>query len=195
MTSPFRRAIQTIVVMCVGLTNADCGSVPEKDVPQLDLFEIGGDFSATAHDGRRFSLADLRGDIVLMFFGYTYCPDFCPLNLSKLAAVERMLGPDKPVHSLFVSVDPVRDTPELLTEYLAAFGVQATGLTGSDERIRSLAAQYGAGFHPTEERKEGGYLIDHTTRTYLIDRQGRLRYIFGQDDTPELMASVVERLF
>src|SRR5687767_12255498 len=105
-----------------------------SDVPALDPLGYGGDLSLTAHDGRPFRLQDLRGNAVLLFFGYTSCPDMCPLTMSRIASARDQVGGDASrVQTLFVSIDPNRDTPDVLKEYVGSFAMPVTGLTGSDE--------------------------------------------------------------
>ena len=160
-------------------------------VPPLDRYELGGEFSLTAQAGEPFQLDALRGQVVALFFGYTYCPDFCPLTLSKLSRVNELL--DDQLQVLFVSVDPDRDDTAQLRAYLSAFDLSVTGLTGTAEQIAQVTRQYGAGFRRQEEG-ETSYIIDHTSRTYLIDREGVVRYLFSSEDAAELMAAVIEQV-
>lgn len=136
---------------------------------------VGGDFTLSGPQGER-SLHDFSGKLVLLSFGYTFCPDICPTTLviwgqalGQLAAEEL-----RKVQPIFVSVDPERDTPARLAEYTAFFHPSIIGLTGSPERLREVAARYGAAFARQENASAGGYVIDHTALTYLIDGQGRL---------------------
>lgn len=173
-----------------------CGEAPVNEAPALqDYGELGGDFALTDQDGRPFQQAQLRGRAVLLFFGYTHCPDFCPLTLSKLTRVFELLGERRErVRAVFVSVDPERDSPEKLKEYLEYFAVGVIGLTGSQARVDSVARQYGVAHQRRESDSAAGYFVDHSTYTFLIDFQGKIRYIFKHGDTPELMAAGVERL-
>ena len=173
-----------------------CGGEPAQEIPELqDYGELGGDFALTDQQGRPFQLAQLRGRAVLLFFGYTYCPDFCPLTLSKLTRVFELLGERRgQVRTVFVSVDPERDSSAKLEEYLEYFAVDAIGLTGSRVRIDSVARQYGVAHERRESDSAAGYFVDHSTYTFLIDFHGKIRFIFRHGDAPELMAAVVERL-
>ena len=170
------------------------------EIPELlDYGErFGGDFTLTDQDEKRFDLSDHRGDAFLIFFGYTFCPDACPLMLSKLAAVYDALDlePGQKVRTIYITVDPSRDTPKQLREYLAYFStVDVRGLTGSREEIDAVAEQYGVLYKLQEPNEAGHYLVAHTTTLFLVDREGRLRYRFHPSDTPEYIAAGVKLLF
>ncbi|MDD9949065.1 MAG: SCO family protein [candidate division Zixibacteria bacterium] len=170
------------------------------DIPELlDYGErFGGFFTLTDQDGERFDLSAHRSDAFLIFFGYTYCPDACPLMLSKLAAVYDLLDlePGQHVRTIYITVDPSRDTPEQLREYLAYFAtVDVRGLTGSREEIDAVAERYGVLYKYQEPNEAGHYLVAHTTTLFLVDREGRLRYRFHPSDTPEYIAAGIGLLF
>ena len=173
---------------------------PPLDIPELlDYGErFGGDFTLTDQDEEPFDLAEHRGDAFLIFFGYTFCPDACPLMLSKLAAVYDVLDlePGQHVRTIYITVDPSRDTPEQLREYLAYFStVDVRGLTGSRGEIDEVAERYGVLYKLQEPNEAGHYLVAHTTTLFLVDREGRLRYRFHPSDTPEYIAAGVKLLF
>ena len=173
---------------------------PQVDVPELlDYGErFGGDFTLTDQDEERFDLSEHRGDAFLVFFGYTFCPDACPLMLSKLAAVYDALDLEsgQRVRTIYITVDPSRDTPEQLGEYLAYFStVDVRGLTGSREEIDEVAERYGVLYKYQEPNEAGHYLVAHTTTLFLVDREGRLRYRFHPSDTPEYIAAGIKLLF
>ncbi|MDD9949046.1 MAG: SCO family protein [candidate division Zixibacteria bacterium] len=173
---------------------------PQIDIPELlDYGErFGGDFMLTDQDGERFDLSEHRGDAFLIFFGYTYCPDACPLMLSKLAAVYDVLDlePGQHVRTIYITVDPSRDTPKQLRDYLAYFStVDVRGLTGSREEIDAVAERYGVLYKLQEPNEAGHYLVAHTTTLFLVDRKGRLRYRFHPSDTPEYIAAGIGLLF
>ncbi len=141
------------------------------------------DFELTATDGQPFRLSDVEGDIALVYFGYTYCPDVCPLTMweVKEALANLESGRDR-VHVIFISVDPERDAPETLARYMEAFGPEFIGLTDDFEKTQEMMKPYGA-FAEKEEVEDSalGYLVSHTARLYLItpDRQILLQYPFG----------------
>lgn len=159
----------------------------------LPVLPIGGNFTLTDHDGQRFQLASLRGRAVLIFFGYTSCPDACPTTLSKLSSVYRRLGNDaKRVKTLYVSVDPGRDTPAVLKADLGAFELDALGLTGTRAEIDKVVAQYGAEYQiiptPNSAMK---YTVAHSTMLYVLDTAGRARLEFPYEATVDQIVSGV----
>ncbi|MBN1220625.1 MAG: SCO family protein [Anaerolineae bacterium] len=141
------------------------------------------DFELTATDGHPFHLSDVEGDIALLYFGYTYCPDVCPLTMweVKKALAELETGRER-IHVIFISVDPERDTPEVLANYMNAFGPEFMGLTDDFAKIQEMMKSYGA-FAEKEAVSDSalGYLVNHTARLYLIDPQQQLllQYPFG----------------
>ena len=197
-------AYLAILAVAALLPFAGCRNEPPPP-PQIDIPELldygerfGGDFTLTDQDEERFDLSAHRGDAFLVFFGYTYCPDACPLMLSKLAAVYDVLDlePGQRVRTIYITVDPRRDTPEQLRDYLAYFStVDVRGLTGSREEIDEVADRYGVLYKLQEPNEAGHYLVAHTTTLFLVDREGRLRYRFHPSDTPEYIAAGVKLLF
>jgi protein SCO1 len=150
---------------------------------ELPVLSVGGDFVLTDDNGQRFQLSSLRGKAVLIFFGYTSCPDACPTTLSKLSAVYRKLGDDaKRVKTLYVSVDPERDTPAVLKADLGSFHLDALGLTGTKAEIDKVVALYGASYEiiPTPESAMK-YSVAHSTTLYGLDPAGRTRLLFPYD--------------
>ncbi len=149
----------------------------------LPVLPVGGDFTLTDDTGHPFELASLHGKAVLIFFGYTSCPDACPTTLSKLSVVYRRLGADaKRVKTLYVTLDPGRDTPEALRADLANFKVDALGLTGAKADIDKVVKQYGAAYEivPTPD-SYAKYTVSHTTTLYALDTSGRTRILFDYD--------------
>lgn len=175
--------------------SAACQSAPPA--PELPVLPIGGDFELTGHDGQPFALQSLRGKVVLIFFGYSSCPDACPTTLSKLSTVARRLGDDKAkMQALYVSVDPDRDTPPVLKADMANFSVGAIGLTGRKDDIDKVVKQYAAAYEivPTPE-SAAKYTISHTTSVYALDTQGRVRKTFAYEATvDEIVAGIREIL-
>lgn len=162
--------------------------------PILQEFSIGGDFELVDHTGAPFRLQDQRGQVFLMFFGYTSCPDFCPATMALLTrAYERLGDAADEVTTLFVSVDPERDTPAKLAEYLEFFDIRALGLTGGPEQLDAVVPQYAARYEVEPTDSAGGPLFAHTTYIYLIDRRGRVVYTFMHNDTPRFIAAGIEQ--
>lgn len=141
--------------------------------------EIGGDFTLTDHHNKSFSLEQLRGKLVILFFGYTYCPDICPSELGTMARILKQLGNDSDkVSALFVSVDPERDTPKKLKEYVPFFSKDLIGLTGSKDEIAEVTKAYKvqSKIHAKKENSDY-YLVDHSANLYVMNTQGKLIHL------------------
>ena len=190
MTSDLRTVFSVMVAslaLVAGLATSSCTSGTSSAGADLPVLDGGGDFTLTDHDAKPFSLTSQRGKVVLIFFGYTFCPDACPTTLSKLSVVSRKLGDDAAkVKVLYVSVDPERDTPDVLKDDLANFRIDAIGLTGTKPEIDRVVQQYGAAYEivPTPE-SAAKYTVSHTTTLYALDPQGRLRLKFRYEATAD----------
>lgn len=165
-------------------------------VPPLESYSgIGGDFALADQHGDSFSLVSLRGRPAVLFFGYSYCPDICPTTLSKMNQVHEILGTEAAdLATLFITVDPERDTIDRLAEYLGYFGGGVIGLRGTAQEIDDVIGRYGGHYALRREAGRPDYFVDHSTTTYLIDQEGKVRFLFGQSDGPELMAAVTRQL-
>lgn len=154
------------------------------------------DFTLADHTGKPFTLADQRGKVVLLYFGFASCPDVCPSTLSDLARVKRELGRDgSQVQVALITVDPNRDTPQILADYVTVFDPSFVGLHGSEEQIQQLMKKYGV----TAARKDLpgsalGYTIDHSAFVYVIDQSGRWREQFPFGATAADIANDVRQL-
>ena len=156
---------------------------------------IGGDFTLTDQYNKTFNLKNHRGKVILLFFGYTTCPDVCPTTLSKISDVYKQLGAkSKDVQTVFVSVDPERDNPKKLNNYLKHFEINAIGLTGKLSDIHKVSKLYKIFFQKNISKSAVGYLVDHTTYTYLIDQKGRVRHIFKHDTKINFMSGLINYL-
>ncbi len=134
--------------------------------------QIGGPFSLIDTDGKRVTDRDFRGKLMLVFFGYTHCPDVCPTELQNMAEVMDKLGADAAqVAPIFISVDPSRDTPAVLSDYLKNFGTRIAGLTGSPDEVASAAKAYRVYFRKATGGSDD-YTVDHSAFIYLMDREG-----------------------
>ena len=157
----------------------------------------GGNFTLTSHhgDGAKISLQDYRGKVVLLTFGYTHCPDICPMTLTRLQQVIKLLERrHDEIQALFVTFDPERDTPEHLKTYMAHFGPKFMGLTGAEADIAKVSRQYGVSYRKQESKSAAGYLFAHTDYVFVIDRQGDLRRRYNQDYSPKRIARDIQRL-
>jgi protein SCO1/2 len=155
---------------------------------------VGGPFSLTDTLGARKSLAEFRGKIVLLYFGYTYCPDVCPTDLSAMSAAIRSLGASGDrVQPIFITVDPERDTPEVLRSYAAAFDPRLIALRGSEAETRSVATAYKAYYErvPIPGRP---YLVNHTAFVYLLGRDGKFLAFFPPGTSAERMAATIREV-
>lgn len=152
---------------------------PEPDqtrlAPVLAAPPTGGEFTLQAAQGP-VSLKDYRGKVVLLYFGYTYCPDICPTALAFTAQGLKLLSEDELANTqvLFISVDPARDTPEKLKDYGAFFHPNILGLTGTPAQIGEVAKRYGASYRKQDTGSAGGYVVDHTSNLYVLDTNGNL---------------------
>ena len=145
---------------------------------------IGGPFRMTAQDGRTVTEQDLVGRPTLVFFGFTRCPDVCPTALAEVSAIFERLGPDKKIAAMFVSVDPERDTPALLADFLSNFDRRIVGLAGSPEATQAMQKGYRV-YAKKVPTKDGDYTMDHTAIVYLMDKRGRFVNAFNIARPPD----------
>lgn len=155
----------------------------------------GRDFRLTDHNGRERTLADFRGKVVAIFFGYTRCPDVCPTTLSDFAMAMRELGADADrVQVLFVTVDPERDTPEMLGKYVPSFYPTFLGMYTDPASLAELAREFKVVYQKNFVKGPAGYLIDHSAGTYVFDSQGRLRLHMAYGTGPAAIAQDLRTL-
>jgi len=148
------------------------------------------DFELTAGSGERVRLSDFRGKLVMLYFGYTYCPDVCPTSMAAIAEALRQLGASaKDVAVLMITVDPERDTPQQMAEYVAHFNPDFVGLSGTPEEIAAAATPFGIYYEKRDDDGIGSYTVDHTATITVLDRDGRMRLVFPFETTPEEIAS------
>ncbi len=181
----FLSIIVTILVLIAGVyflrPHTFHGTVIQSPEPSYD-------FTLTSVDGD-VSLSDFRGKIVLIYFGYTFCPDICPGTLGNVAQALRNMGTQADdVQLIMVSLDPERDTPEKLAEYMGHFHPSFIGVTGSKEKLDEVAALYGIFYQKAEGSDATGYLIDHTATLMVLDREGYLKLVFPFGVTAEEIA-------
>ena len=149
---------------------------------------IGGPFALVDQDGRPATEALLDGQPTLVFFGYTHCPDVCPTTLADMSAMLGALGPDRKARGLFVTVDPARDTPAVLKDYLSSFDPRIGALTGSTEAIAAVEKAYKV-YAKKVPGKDGDYSMDHTAVIYLMDKSGRFINAFNLEQPPAKAAA------
>lgn len=167
--------------------------LPERPLP-APAAPPGGDFTLESAQGP-VSLHDFRGRLVLLYFGYTYCPDVCPTALAATAEGLKKLQPAElaRVATLFVSVDPQRDTPARLKDYAEFFHPSIVGLTGRPERLAEIAHRYGVIYARQPSDTAGGYVVDHSSDTYIIGADGRLLGKLPHAAPPELVAKAIRK--
>ena len=142
--------------------------------------DFGKAFTLTDHNGKPRSLEDFRGQVVVMFFGFTHCPDVCPTTLAELAGAVRKLGPaGEKVQVLLVTIDPERDTSALLAKYVTAFNPKFLGLRGNAEETARVAKEFKVIFQKVAGPRPENYAMDHSAGSYVFDQQGRLRLYVG----------------
>jgi protein SCO1 len=179
-----------MIVLLLGGCDGFSGR-PAFQLTDLTGADFGRGFQLTDHNGKARTLEDFKGKVVAIFFGYTYCPDVCPTTMGELALVMKELGKDaERVQVLFITVDPERDTPALLSRYVPAFHPSFLGLYGDNDAILRTAKEYKI-FFQKQPIAGGGYTVDHSAGTYLYDAAGRLRLFaaYGQG-APKLLHDI-----
>ena len=165
------------LVLCAGgLLSACTEAKPEFKAVDVTGADYAKDFQLTDHNGQARSMKDFAGKVVVLFFGYTQCPDVCPTTMAELAEVKKTLGADgERVQALFVTVDPERDTPEVLKAYMANFDPSFVALSGTPEQLAAVAKDYKAYFKKAEGKTPTSYTMDHSAASYIYDTKGNLR--------------------
>lgn len=176
MTTMLRRT--ALLSLAALLALAGCAP---QDKPQFKAVDITGadyarDFALPDADGRMRSIKDFAGKAVVVFFGYTQCPDVCPTTLQEIAEAKKLLGPDgDKVQGIFITVDPARDKPELLKAYVANFGPDFVALRGNDDQTAAVAKDFKVYYKRVDGKAPGSYFMEHTAASYVYDPQGKLR--------------------
>ena len=153
------------------------------------------EFHLTNQDGQTVDASSYRGKTVLLYFGYTHCPDVCPTTLGTLALALNRLGPDADkVRVLFVTVDPARDTVAALKQYVNAFGPQFVGLRGSDSQTEELSRRYRIAYSRENPDRQGNYTVAHSNAVFIFDDKGNARLLGGSDDKADAIAQDLKRL-
>ena len=171
----------------LGLSAAAVNILAQQPASNAAATAIGGPFRLHTGGGKTVTEADLRGTPFLVFFGYTHCPDVCPLTLTKITQVLRELGPDARVKVLFVSVDPERDAPEQMADYAANFDPRVIGLSGDRAEVDAMLAAYRV-YARKVPTPSGDYTMDHSAVVYLMDRDGKFVRSVNLDRPPEQAA-------
>ena len=184
-------------LLALALALSACGPSAVQEAP-LAGARIGGPFALVNQDGQAVTDRDYAGRYRLMYFGYTYCPDVCPVDLQKLAAGYARLEKTDPavaakVAPIFVSVDPDRDRPEVLKQYVSAFHPKLTGLTGTPEQIAATAKAYAIIYSKEQQPGASGYLMNHSRLAYLFGPDGKPIALIPHDAAPDAIAAELKR--
>lgn len=164
---------------------------PGEKFNNTDLtgLDYAKEFSLTDHHGKQRNLSDFRGKLVVMFFGYTQCPDVCPTTMSEMAAVMKTLGPDSDkVQVIFVTIDPERDTQALLAAYVPNFDPRFLGMYGDAAATAKVAKEFKVFYQKVPGKNSAHYTMDHTAGSYVFDTQGRIRLFLRHGQGPETIA-------
>lgn len=183
------------LLACLFLALAGCSKAPQ---PPLASALIGGPFALTDQNGRRMTDRSFPGKYRIMYFGYTFCPDVCPVDMQMLAAGLKAFAARDPVAAaklvpIFVSVDPERDTPQVLKDYLANFGPQFVGLTGDPAAIKQVAKEYAVFASKGPVQPGGGYAVSHSRVEYLFGPDGKPIALLPQEGPPEAIADELSK--
>ena len=189
-----------IVAICAALAGA-LGSfsacTPQQVFSSIDVTGAGyaKGFELTDHNGQARTLNDYAGKVVVLFFGYTQCPDVCPTTMTELAEVKKALGKDgERLQGLFITVDPERDTPELLKAYMANFDPSFVALRTTPEKLAALAKDYKIYFKKVDGKTPTSYTMDHSAGSYVYDTQGRLRLFTRYGSGPKPLVEDIRLL-
>ena len=183
-----------LIVVTLVVVNRPPGGIQPGEVISTGQADVGGPFQLVDHEGRAVDESMLEGRWSLVFFGFTYCPDFCPTTLAALDATKQRLGEKaRDLQIVFISVDPERDTPQALKDYLSSDGFPegVIGLTGTPQQVRAAADAYKAYFQKVGEGED--YTMNHSLTVYLMGPDGRFRTAVAEELGPEKSAGVIER--
>lgn len=185
----------TIMTAC---NPASDEAVSAKEEAPLAGAKIGGDFTLTNQDGGRTALSQFRGQYRIIYFGYSYCPDVCPVDLANIMLGLKQVEKDQPalaskIQPIFISVDPERDTPAVLKQYVSAFHPRLIGLTGSPNEIADVAKKYLIIYDIRNDEGTSEYLVDHSRQAYLFGPEGEPLALLPYDGTPQDVAAEIVR--
>lgn len=184
--------VVSVILMIVALYSFFMLSTPAKTLAGTDNIQdraqVGGDFILTDQFGNKFDSNSMIGKINLVYFGFTFCPDVCPATMQVLTAVlDNLRKYNIDINTIFITVDPSRDSPENLRKFLSHFDAKIVGLTGTEEEIRVVADTYKAYYaiEPNSGTNKNDYLVNHSSFIYVMDRGGKYLTHFGAQSTPE----------
>ena len=193
-----RRRLVAGSFLALGL--AGCDRLSPNQAPTFFSTDItGAEFARKLElpdvDGRPRTLADWKGKVTVVFFGYTQCPDVCPTTMTELAAIRKSLGAEgDKLQSVFVTIDPERDTAEILKAYVANFGPGFTALRGTPEQTAAAAKEFKVFFAKVAGRNGGNYTMDHSAASFIFDPKGRVRLFVPYGSDPKTLAADIKQL-
>ena len=195
--------VKTILAASLLTLVASCNPAPDGSVstaaePPLAGAKIGGSFTLTNQDGVRISDKQFDGQYRIIYFGYSYCPDVCPVDLANIMLGLKLAEKENPalskkVQPIFISVDPGRDTPAVLKQYVSAFHPRLIGLTGSPDEIDAVAKKYLIIYDIRKDQGSSEYLVDHSRQAYLFGPEGEPLALLPFDGTPQQVADEITR--
>lgn len=191
---------RSILLCGVAFALAACDRLGSSAVRPFHGIDITGaeyarKFELPDQNGKVRTLADFKGKVTVVFFGFTQCPDVCPSTMAELAQVKKQLGPDgERVQGIFITVDPKRDTPELLKAYIESFDPSFVALRGTPEQTAATAKEFKVFFAQVPGKTEGSYSVDHTAGSYVFDGQGRVRLFVRYGSGAEALAADLKAL-
>jgi cytochrome oxidase Cu insertion factor (SCO1/SenC/PrrC family) len=190
--------LAALTLLVYGGATSSLAQAPERSAAELmdavmwNREPIGGPFALTDQNGARRTDANFRGKMMLVYFGFTYCPDVCPTDLQQMGLAVDQLGPaGEMVQPIFITVDPERDTPEHLKDYMPLFHPRFVGLTGDSAAIREAASAYRVYYKKVEWGDRSNYTVDHSSFIYLMDRDGKYLGFFPPGTPAERIADVM----
>lgn len=191
LTWSFRWALIAVLAVIAGCERG----APVFHSTDVTGASFGRRFELVDRTGKMRTLNDFRGKVVVMFFGFTHCPDVCPTTLAELAAARKTLGPDgQRVQVLLVTVDPQRDTPGLLSAYVTAFDPSFIGLTGTDQQISAVAKEFKVIYQKVEGPRPDSYSMNHSAGSFIFDTEGRLRLYVSYGQGAKVFAHDIAQL-
>lgn len=183
------------LAFCLATLLAGCSQPTSYSGTDLSMVDWGRDFQLTDHSGQARNLADFRGKVVVLFFGYTQCPDVCPTTLSTLRETMALLGDDaKRVQVLFATLDPERDSQALLAQYVPAFHPSFLGLHADEKTTAAVAKDFKVFYVKQPGKTPDSYSVDHSTGSYAFDPNGKLRLLLRHGETPANVAADLKAL-
>ncbi|WP_373487014.1 SCO family protein [Blastomonas sp.] len=194
------KSFPRLAAMALALSLTACSANAPKPEAPLEGARIGGGFTLIDQDGKTVKDTDFAGKHRIIYFGYSYCPDVCPIDLQKIAQGFALFEKQQPerakaIQPIFISIDPERDTPEVIKQYVAAFHPRLIGLTGTLEQIKAVADAYVVVFakQQGEGSEGGGYLVDHSRQAYLMGPKGEPVALLPYDESPEAIAAEIDK--